>query len=95
MQCSNDFILLSLEGKNEYKCIISPELVIISVDPPNDFLLHKDLNEIYNFYKDQIKIRDLKIVGVPYLVGEDIFKKFSSKNKSIIYLHRKFECDFL
>lgn len=88
-----EFIKFRISGKEEYKCIVTPELIIVELEPENDFLINKDLNEIYKLFKDDIKIKIIETTKPMILVEEDLYELFKNKNKSIEYLATKFDCE--
>lgn len=95
MQDSNSFIRLTLEGNEKYKCLLSPQYFIIEVIPENEFLINKNLNEVYHQFKGKMKIKDLSVEDPPLLVAPDIYKRFIEVNPALKYLEEKFNCYLL
>jgi hypothetical protein len=95
MPDSNKFIRLTLESKKKYECLMSPEYFLIEVIPENEFLINKNLNDIYCQFADKIKISNLSVEDPPLLVAPDIYKKFININPGLKYLEEKFECYLL
>ena len=90
MQDSSRFIRLSLKGKQEYTCLVTPELFIVEVDPHNEYLVNKSLNEIYEKYSGKIDIHLMSIEDPKPIIAYDKYDLFESKNPSIKYLKEKF-----
>lgn len=95
MSSSFDFIWATLEGKNKYKCLLSPDLRIIYVEPENAYLLYRDLQDVYSVHKGKFDIKNLELAGTPMLLDSDRFEHMSKKNPSLVYLAKKFNCKAL
>lgn len=92
MQESNKFLKIVLKGKNNYECLLSPELIIIKVEPFNEYLLNKDLNTIWADYRGLFSLNIKDTTNPLPLINEDIYALFKEKNNSIEYLKNKFDC---
>lgn len=95
MQGSNDFVNIILKGNEKYVCLMSPEKILIKVNPENGFLLYQNLDDLYKKFGNRIKILRVSQAKIPLLISEDIFEKFSKKNLSILTLYNKFNCSLL
>lgn len=92
MPDSNSFIRILLKGKEDYECLLTPQYIIIKVNPENDFLLYKDLRILYRQFKEYMDIEIIGIENPPLLLDQDVYKAFILKNPKLKYLEKKFDC---